>query len=194
MPFEIKNFTSNLSGGGARAGLFEVEINTPSIVTNSATRVQDKFKFTCSATTIPPGTIEVAEVSYMGRLFKLPGGRVFDEWTTTVLNDEDFLVRDSIEQWMDELNGNSTNDTNPGAMSSTTAMQDIIVTQYSKRGDAIRKYVLVDCWPSAVGEITLDWAESSTIQTFDITWNFQWWESKATDDNTSNNMNVGVGR
>ena len=56
MPFEIKNFTSNLSGGGARAGLFEVEINTPSIVTNSATRVQDKFKFTCSATTIPPGT------------------------------------------------------------------------------------------------------------------------------------------
>ena len=153
MAFNIQQFTSGLSGGGARAGLFEVEMNIPqSLVTNSGTRVKDKFRFSCSATTIPPGTIEVSEVSYMGRLFKLPGGRVFDEWVTTVLNDEDFLIRDSIEQWMDELNGNTTNRDNVIA-NSGNSMQNLVVTQFAKDGAPIRKYVLVDAWPSAVGEV-----------------------------------------
>ena len=192
MAFNIQQFTSGLSGGGARAGLFEVEMNIPqSLVTNSGTRVKDKFRFSCSATTIPPGTIEVSEVSYMGRLFKLPGGRVFDEWVTTGLNDEDFLIRDSIEQWMDELNGNTTNRDNVIA-NSGNSMQNLVVTQFAKDGAPIRKYVLVDAWPSAVGEVALDWAESSTIQTFDITWNFQWWESRGTDNNTTGDMNVGI--
>ena len=35
------------------------------------------------------------------------------------------------------------------------------------------------CWPSTLGEITLDWSEASAIEEFEVTWQFNWWESAA---------------
>ena len=175
MAFNISNFKDALPLGGSRAGLFRIYIPVPDFLKGHGGSAE-KFSLSAQASTIPPGTIEVTEIAYFGRTFKLPGARTFDEWSTTVMIDEDFATRDFIEQWMDRINGNTTNKTT----SKGNYFRDLEVHQYAKTGEIIRKYILVDAWPSGLGEVALDWAEGSTVQTFDVAWQFQWWESVAT--------------
>tara|TARA_Y100000593_G_scaffold93907_1_gene190561 strand:+ start:23313 stop:23954 length:642 start_codon:yes stop_codon:yes gene_type:complete len=181
MAFNISNFKDALPLGGARAGLFKIYVPSPGFLEGHGKETSSRFALSAQASTIPAGTIEAAEVSYFGRIFKLPGGRVFDEWATTVMIDEDYVTRDFIEQWMDRINGNTTNK----STATGSYLQDLEVHQYAKTGEIVRKYILVGAWPSAVGEVALDWAEASTIQTFDVSWQFQWWESKAISNKTT---------
>jgi len=44
-----------------------------------------------------------------------------------------------------------------------------------------KSYEFIDAWPSAVGEIAVDW-ETNDIQTYDVTWEFSYWRS--TQSNT----------
>ena len=189
--FEINSFARALPHGGARANLFSVSIPTNIIPVVGHTNTAEAIELTAKATTIPPSTIEPVEVPFYGRTFRLPGGRTFDDWETTITNDEDFKVRDSFEKWSNSINGHGTN---VSSVLQGTANQggggggirngyttDAIVTQYGKDGDKIREYKMVDAWPHTIGEITLDWAENGTIQEFAVTWAFSWWESVATD-------------
>ena len=52
------------------------------------------------------------------------------------------------------------------------------VRTFDKAGSAAltKSYEFVDAWPSAIGEITVDW-ETNDIQTYDITWEFSYWRS-----------------
>lgn len=188
--FEINSFAKALPQGGARANLFSVTIPTNVIPVVGHAKTTESIELVAKATTIPPSTIEPVEVPFYGRTFRLPGGRTFDDWETTITNDEDFLVRDFFEKWSNAINGHSTN---VSSVSQSTANQrgdgglrggyttDAIVTQYGKNGDKIREYKMIDAWPHTIGEITLDWAENGTIQEFAVTWAFSWWESVATD-------------
>ena len=85
--FNINNFQKSLPQGGARPSLFQEEITPP---VSTGVRVAEDLKFTTQAATIPAGTIDPIEVNYFGRIFKIPGGRTFEDWTTTVLNREDY--------------------------------------------------------------------------------------------------------
>ena len=57
----------------------------------------------------------------------------------------------------------------------------LTIKQYSKSGGEVsplKSYEFIDCWPSACGEIALSW-DTNDIQTFDITWEFNYWKSAA---------------
>jgi len=188
MSFNINGFRDALPHGGARANLFEVEIATPiiDIGNHASADIINKVKLNAKATTIPPSTIEPVEVPFLGRNFRLPGGRTFDDWSTMITNDEDFKVRDFFEQWSDRINSHATNQTDS---ISTLALQDgqgyavdAKVRQFGKKGDVVREYLMVDAWPHTIGEISLDWAENGTIEEFEVTWAFSWWESVAMRD------------
>lgn len=201
MAFSINSFQNALPKGGARPSLFQVSIPVPPNVValsdgTTAAEVATKMAFTTQATTIPAGTIDPIEVNYFGRIFKLPGGRTFEDWTTTVLNDEDYTVRKGIEAWMDAINGNVTNkESGTGriggtagsvgnGISSWTVPASVI--QFNPQGVATRAYTMQNCWPTMITEITLDWAEATAIETFDITWSYSHWESADIEENTVN--------
>ena len=38
-------------------------------------------------------------------ILKLAGDRTFEPWTVTIINTTDFAVRDSMEAWMNGING-----------------------------------------------------------------------------------------
>lgn len=182
----IDKFTHALPKGGARPSLFEIEGHIP----GTAEVAARAMRFTTQATTIPAGTIDPIEVSYFGRIYKLPGGRTFEDWNTTVLNREDFLVRAAIEAWMDNINGNATNvEAGAGAIGGTVGMgvwtTDITVKQLNTQGGVSRKYKLHNCWPTMLTEITLDWAEATAIETFDITWAYSHWTNENVDGHDS---------
>lgn len=195
MAFDINQFKQALPFGGARANLFRVEIKNPNldIVGHGATG--QLMALNAKATTIPPSTIEPVEVPFYGRTFRLPGGRTFDDWETTITNDEDFAVRDWMEQWSDQINSHATNKAGQnvgtlggGRVNKLGYTVDAEVIQYSKEGIPIRKYIMIDAWPHTIGEISLDWSENGTIEEFPVTWAFSWWESVALQVTTKRNL------
>ena len=174
--FSIDSFTSKLKGGGALASLFEAELITTK-GPQQPSSIAD-FKFLCKATTLPGDTIDVATVTYMGRGINIPSNRAAVQWTTTVYNDEGMEVRNNVESWMEQLNSHKTN-VRASAMTQIQSYTGTLkVKTFGKASSTVLKksYEFIDAWPSAVGEITVDW-ETNDIQTYDITWEFSYWRS-----------------
>ncbi|MEK9799752.1 MAG: hypothetical protein VW647_02560, partial [Alphaproteobacteria bacterium] len=61
------------------------------------------------ASSIPASTVGQIEVPYFGRKVKMAGNRTFENWQVTVLNDEDFLVRNAFEKWSSFINSHENN-------------------------------------------------------------------------------------
>ena len=180
MAFNINEFRANLPGGGARPNLFEVNIPVPAALGGFQNEAR-KIKFQCKTASIPAGTIEPVELSYFGRLVKFAGGKTFEDWETTVINDEDFAVRRFIEAWQEKIIGNATNRST--AASPQDYAVDANVIQFGKNGNPIRQYAMMGAWPSVVAAIELDWGTAEPEE-FAITWTFDWWESVEIDEPT----------
>lgn len=171
MAFNINDFKSRgLTKGGVRPSLFQVEIN-PNIGEDSAT--MEKFIFTCRASEVPAATVESVNVPYFGRQIKLAGDRTFADWSVTVMNDEDYLVRNMFEDWSNQINQLAGNI--KLLPSNTYKSTDATVTQFSKDGSKIRAYQFVGIFPVSVGAMALDWDATNTIQTFDVTFAYDYW-------------------
>jgi hypothetical protein len=162
MPFNISNFkASGLKLGGARPSLFEVRIP----------RLGSGSEFLVQAAQIPSATIGPVEVPYFGRKIKLAGDRTYVEWTTTVLNDEDFAIRNALEDWAQGINGNVGN-----TRTDPDYKQDGTVIQYAKNGNQLREYKFIGLFPSEISTIELDWNTVDTVETFTVTWQYDYWE------------------
>ena len=174
--FSIDTFTSKLAQGGALASLFEAEL------TKSRGEVFDAdtgdFKFLCKATTLPGDTIDVATVTYMGRGINIPSNRAAVQWTTTVYNDEGMEIRNNIESWMEQLNSHKSNKRAAAMTQIQSYTGTLKIKTFGKASGTVitKSYEFIDAWPSAVGEIAVDW-ETNDIQTYDVTWEFSYWTS-----------------
>ena len=92
----ISNFKSALIGGGARPNLFEVELTTlPGGIAWDA----ENFRFMAKAAALPAQNIASIDVPFRGRIFKVAGDRTIDTWTVTIINDENFKLRNAFEEW-----------------------------------------------------------------------------------------------
>jgi len=171
MTFNINDFKSRgLTGGGARPTLFQVEL-TPPFATQ--TGVTEKFTFTCRATQVPAAVVEPITVGYWGRQIKLLGDRTFPDWSVSVLNDEDYSVRNMFEQWSNLMNTFVSNLKQlPG---NSYKASDAVVTQYSKDGEVIKQYKFVGIFPVTVNPMELSWDTTNQIQTFDVNFAYDYW-------------------
>ena len=190
MAFRVDEFVSKLPGGGARGNLFEVSIEAPVALSLASTA---DLKFLVQASTIPGATIGVTELNYFGRAVKLAGNKTFDDWTTTIMNDEDFHIRRVMEQWSESILGNSSNTRRIGALTSSSYMGTGTVTQYGKSGAAIREYKIANIWPNTLAELTVDWSENDAIQTYDVTWSYSHWVSQDAGDSYSITVQTPLG-
>lgn len=163
MAFNLNDFKSRgIPEAGFRPTLFEI---------SNTGRVGEQFKFLCMATNVPAFTVGVIEVPYFGRKIKVPGDRTYTEWTTTVMLDESFDIRDQLEAWNLSMNSYIENVGNV-VNGSTGPKDNLAITLYGKAGNAVRSYTLESCWPIEVGPIDLDWNATDTIGTFQVTWAF----------------------
>ena len=175
MAFAVSNFKSNLTGGGARPSLFEVELSYPS--SNFITQ-PTLSKFLVRGTSIPASTIGAFQVFYHGKAINVAGDRTFDTWETTIINDEDYGIRIAIEQWMDLIAEHKLNirnkflDTKEGE--SAIYKQSLKVTQFSKTGKDIHHYHFLGAFPTALSTIALDWG-TQEIEEYTCTWTYDRW-------------------
>ena len=176
---KLSDFKSRLLGGGARPNLFNVRIPDLPFATNWNATTQENFEFLCKASNLPAQNIASIDVPFRGRQFKVAGDRTIDNWTVTVINDENFAIRRRMEQWSEgilNLN-NNTGTTNPNSYMRTGTVEQLgrgAVTPSSKPGTdddsrvVLAAYEFQDIWPVTVGDIALSYESGDTLEEFDV--------------------------
>lgn len=176
MAFNVSEFRANLIGDGARPNLFQVSLAFPTYV-RQANR---EISFLAKTGQLPGSTIGTVPLYYFGRELKFAGNRTFPDWSITIINDEDFRVRNAFEDWMDYVNSHAGNLRDPNAKRPTDYSTDAVVTQFSKDGTPIKRYRFVGMFPTDVAPIELDWGSNDSIEEFGVTLAYQFWESDTT--------------
>jgi hypothetical protein len=163
--FNLNRFKGKLGLEGARPTLFEANI--------FGGGVSPDFTFHCKAAQLPGKTLGIIEVPYFGRKIKVHGDLTFAEWTVTVLNEENFNVRNSFEQWMQGVNSHGGNLKTDPAYKSVNAT----VQQFSKTGQSVKKYTLEGVWCSDISAIDVAWDSNDQIEEFTATLQYDLWTS-----------------
>jgi hypothetical protein len=174
MAFNVAEFRSQMTGDGARPNLFSVSLTFPSFV-NGAVDASRKVTFMAKAAQLPGSSMGQVPVYYFGREMKFVGNRSFADWTITIINDEDFTVRNTMERWMNSLNSHAGNVRDANATAPSGYSVDAEVTQYGKAGNELKKYKFVGMFPVDLTPIALDWGSNDTIEEFDVTFAYQYW-------------------
>lgn len=170
MAFNINEIRSQLTFGGAKSSLFQVSISNP---INGIANL--KIPFMVQAAQIPESTLGTIEIPYFGRKVRIAGDRTFAEWTVTIMNDEDFLIRNSMEQWMSSINSHEGNVRRFGTAASASYKTLARITQFSKTGAPLREYTFNGLYPSSISSIAMDWNNTDDIERFDVTFQYDWW-------------------
>jgi len=177
MAFNVSQFRANMQFDGARPNLFEVEMVFPSFsLPGGASR---KFNFVCKTAQIPGSTVGIVPVRYFGREIKFAGNRTFADWTVNVLNDEDFVVRNALERWMNGINSHRFNTRQASAANPASYSADAVVRHYGKTGNVIKTYRFIGLFPNDLAPIDLDWGNNDSIEEYSVTFAYQWWEAAA---------------
>lgn len=169
----VDDMKAKLIGGGARPNLFKVTMAFPSYVTANV----ELASYMCKASSMPASIIASIEVPFRGRQLKVAGDRTFDPWSVTVINDTDFNVRNSFEQWMNGINQHKAN---TGLTQPSSYMADMIVEQLDKNGTTKKTYNIRGCFPTNLGAIELSYETGDTIEEFEVELQVQYWESDKT--------------
>lgn len=185
--FNISRFRANGPVYGlARPTLFSVTLNFPGVIDN--TDAINRATFLIKAAQLPASIIEPIEVPYFGRKIKLQGDRMFQDWTVTVMNDEDFGLKNAFEEWHNSINTIVSNRLDSEVANIVPSFGnsykvDALITQFSKEGPgdidgegAIKTYKFNGMFPISVDAIPVDWDATNQYEMFDVTFAYDWWE------------------
>ncbi len=198
MAFNINQFVTNgLKFGGARPTLFNVDITFPNSIPGVSNEAVSKLQFLCRASSVPASSIASVPVPYFGRQVKVAGDRTFSDWSVTIMNDEDYIVRNSFEAWHNSINSiianrRANNAIGESAIQGGGYKGTATVNQFSKDGKKIKTYIFANIFPISVDEMALDWDATNTIQTFGVTFAYDWWIPIAEVNQLVNNESIPV--
>lgn len=173
MSFKIDDFKGKLTGGGARANLFRAIVNYGAGIGGD----NELSSFMCKAAAMPASIIAPIMVPFRGRQLQLAGDRTFEPWTITIINDTNFAVRDSFEEWMNAINGHQSGE---GLTNPSSYMADLAIEQLGKNGEVLKKYDFRGCFPTNISAIEVSYDSENTIEEFTVELQVQYWESNTT--------------
>ena len=168
----IDDFKANLIGGGARANQYRVTITPPpGIAIGLDVR---RASFLVTASNLPASTLGEVAVPFRGRNIYVAGDRPAPEpWSTTFFNDTDFMVRNAMERWHNGINNFADN---TGVTNAADFQTDLFVEQLDRDDTILKTYIFRNAFPTSIGQIDLTNEETTTIETFEVTWRYQHFE------------------
>jgi hypothetical protein len=169
----IDDFKANLLGGGARANQFRVTVTAPpGIAIGLDVR---RSSFLCRASNLPALSIAEIAVPFRGRNIYIAGDRTFDEtWTTTFMNDTDFMIRTAMELWSNGINDLANN---TGVVAPSDYQSDLTVEQLDRDDTVLKTYIFRSAFPTAISSIELTSENADAIEQFDVSWRYQHFEA-----------------
>ena len=169
----INDFKANLIGGGARANQFRVTITPPpGIAIGLDVR---RTSFMCKGTNLPAQELTPIEVPFRGRKIYIAGDREFSEtWTTTFINDTDFMIRNAMERWSNGINDLALN---TGVIDPADYQTDLTVEQLDRDDTVLKTYIFRSAWPVSISAIELTSEAADALEEFEVTWRYQHFEA-----------------
>lgn len=131
--------------------------------------IDSNHPYLVNSTTLPAQTIEPIETNWQGNTYKIGGVTTFDTFSINFKSDTAHALRASFLNWMKSIHDPVSNIHGVPQQYFGT----VNLTQLDAEGVGIVNYQLVHAWPSAVGEITLDYS-SKEISTFEVTFTYQY--------------------
>ena len=194
----ITDFRSRLKGGGTRANLFEVQMAFPTYLSVSdENETINDIPFLVKAAEIPASNIGNIPVPFRGRVLPIAGDRTFDPWTVTIINDTNFRLRDVMERWSDSINDLQTAQGRTNPEEYQTKASVIQLDRLGKKpGDTItelRTYDFTGIYPNVVSSIPLDHGATDTIEEFQVTFNYLFYEVKGINGKALLTEKTGAG-
>ena len=176
MAFNLDQFRNNLKDGGARPSLFEAELRWPQTVTTGVDAAAAS-RFMVKVSELPASTMAAIQVGYFGRKLNVVGDRTFAPLSVTVINDEDFIIRRALEEWIDRMAGASSAVSQyRGGSADGGYTTTLSTTQFGRQGDRLRTYQFMGAFPTGLAAIPLGWDTSDTIEEYTCEFTYQWWE------------------
>ncbi len=202
----LSDFKSRLAGGGARNNLFEVTLPAfPGAAEEfwgeGENESNTKFAFMCKAAQLPASTIASIPVPFRGRELKVAGDRTFDPWTVTIINDEDFGLRTSFEQWMNKLSklNDATGVTNPTSYMTNAYVKQLgrgaekfATTNDGGQSSVLRSYKFYDIFPTSISAIDLSYDSTNTIEEFQVEFQVQYFTVGESEESATSDDQVGT--
>ena len=169
----IDDFKANLLGGGARANQYRVTITPPpGIAIGLDVR---RTSFLVKGSSLPALTLGEIAIPFRGRSIYIAGDRTTPEtWSTTFLNDTDFMIRNAMERWSNGINDLANN---TGVVAPADYQTDLTVEQLDRDDTVLKSYIFRSAWPTGIAAIALDTAETTAIEDFEVTWRYQHFEA-----------------
>ena len=166
----ISDFRDNFFGG-TRPNRFRVTAKIPDAAGGDVTS-----NFLIKAASMPASTLGIITVPYRGRVLKIPGDRLFAEWTVTILDDahEGEDIRGKMVKWSNHINSHVANLTEDPNVSSSTAQWTVRMLDIANNAD-VRTITLHNCWPTEVGAIELNYETADVITDFPVTLAYDFW-------------------
>ena len=170
---QIDDFKANLLGGGARANQYRVTITPPPGI--SIGMDVRRTSFLVTASNLPAQTLAEIAVPFRGRSIYIAGDRSFDDtWSTTFINDTDFMIRNAMERWSNGINDLAAG---TGVINPADYQTDLTVEHLDRDDTPLKSYIFRSAWPTGVTEIALSNEAAGAMETFDVTWRYQHFEA-----------------
>ena len=169
----IDAFKANLIGGGARANQYRVTVTPPpGIAIGLDVR---RTSFLVTASNLPAQTLAEIAIPFRGRSIYIAGDRSFEEtWTTTFINDTDFMIRNAMERWSNGINDLAAG---TGVISPADYQTDLIVEHLDRDDTILKSYIFRSAWPTTISAIELTNEAADAMETFEVTWRYQHFEA-----------------
>ena len=173
----ISQFKTALGGGGVRPNLFEVRLDASNLTEFMGGVPAENLAFMCKAANLPAQNVASIDVPFRGRTFKVAGDRTIDNWSITVIQDEDFRLRNAFESWTQQI---ARLDNNLGATDPSAYMVNAKVFQLGRgstpastnsdgtANTVLKEYEFVDIFPITVSPIDLSYDSGDAIEEFTV--------------------------
>jgi len=150
---------------GARANLFRVDIPG---------KISEDSKFYIKSAQTPTKTINKIEMRYRNNIIPVAGDTaVYDDWTVTIINDNDHVIRKELEDWMELI---KSNDCTQGATNQSQYFATALVTQILPSGEDGVAYEFRNVFPSNLAAVELSFDSQDTVQEYSVTFAYSYWK------------------
>ena len=179
----IADIRKSLNGGGARPNLFEVDIPENSLFKYVGSDSQLDSRVLVKAAQLPASNVASIDVPFRGRIMKVAGDRTFDTWTVTVINDVDFDLRTSFQNWMQKIAqyADASGEANPTDYKSTAVVKQLgrlasDTGTTAKAGlERVYEYTFFGIFPTNISAIDLSYDTADTIEEFTVEFQVDYW-------------------
>jgi len=166
MSFRVDDLKGKMPTGGARANLFKVILNNP------LGDDTEPMSFLCKGAALPASIIGQIDVPFRGRQLKVAGDRTFENWTVTIINENDFAARGTFEKWMNLMNKHVSGE---GDNIIENYTSDLVVQQLDRNNQVKKEYDIVGAFPVNLSAIDLSYDTTDAIEEFTVEFAYQYW-------------------